>query len=166
MIIHLFILILKFILYREIIIYMKLEIKQSYTVNGVEYSSLQEAKKAAGIIDIPKEKNKPQMMRSLQLIDVSNLKISEYMGKMSLQDGHDLAALMSNENIKFWIPSYHEMVALVQNEKTNDWNDCDNYWTSTQDSFSTYVFYNKRINQFEDIFPDLKLGIRFLFKEI
>jgi hypothetical protein len=72
---------------------------------------------------------------------------------------------MSNQNIKFWIPSYHETVSLVQNEKTNDWNDCDSYWTSTQDSFSTYVFYNKRINQFEDIFPDLKLGIRFLFKE-
>jgi len=121
---------------------MKLEIKQSYVVNGIEYSSLQEAKKAAGIIDTPKEKNKPQMMRSLQLIDVSNLKISEYRGKMSLQDGHDLAALMSNQNIKFWIPSYHETVSLVQNEKTNDWNDCNSYWTSTQDSFSTYVFYN------------------------
>jgi hypothetical protein len=144
---------------------MKLEIKQSYTVNGIEYSSLQEAKKAIGIIDIPKEKNKPQTIRSSQLINVSNLKVSEYMGKMSLQDGHDLAALMSNQNIKFWIPSYHETVSLVQNEKTNDWNDCDSYWTSTQDSFSTYVFYNKRINQFEDIFPDLKLGIRFLFKE-
>lgn len=147
---------------------MKLQIKETYKVNGIEYTSLQDARKAAGLILSPSErkiKSENSINIPFQLINISDFKISEFMGKMTLKDANDLAQLMSNEKIKFWVPSYSEMISLVQNEKTSDWNDCVSYWTSTIYNYSTYIFYNKNSNEFEDIFPDLKLGIRFLFKE-
>ena len=148
---------------------MKLQIKETYKVNGIEYSSLEEAKKAAGIISPPSTRirtSETSQSKPFQIIDVSNYKISEYMGKMTLKDANELAKAMSNENITFWVPSYSERIALVQNHKTQNWNDCENYWTSSPFEFSTCIFYNQRLNEFEDIFPDLKLGVRFLFKEV
>lgn len=147
---------------------MKLQIKETYKVNGIEYTSLEEAKKAAGIISpqgLKIKNNETRVIKHFQIVDVSNYKISEYMGKMSLKDAQQLGQAMSNENIKFWVPSYSEMHALVQNGKTNDWKDHESYWTSSIFEYSTYIFYNSRLKRFDDIFPDLKLGVRFLFKE-
>lgn len=147
---------------------MKLQIKETYKVNGIEYTSLEEAKKAAGIVSsqgLKIKNNEKTIIKPFQIIDVSNYKISEYMGKMSLTNAESLAKMMSNESIKFWVPNYSEMNALVQNGKTENWKDHENYWTSSIFEYSTYIFYNSRLKKFEDIFPDIKLGVRFLFKE-
>ena len=147
---------------------MKLQIKETYKVNGIEYTSLEEAKKAAGISSLPKgryKKDNSDFNKPFQIIDTSNYKISEYMGKMSLKDANELAKAMSNENIKFWVPSYSEMISLIQNGRTQNWNDHEKYWTSTVYVYITYCSYNSRLKEFEDSFPDVKLGVRFLFKE-
>lgn len=143
---------------------MKLDYKKTYLVNGIEYTSLEEAKKAAGIVSTPKEKKDKTTILS-NLVDFSKISISDYMGKMNLNDALELAELMSDEKIKYWVPSQQEMISLVHNNKTSDWNETDSYWTSSKYKFSTHLIYNQKIKEFEDIFPDLKFGVRFLFKE-
>lgn len=143
---------------------MKLDYKKTYLVNGIEYTSIEEAKKAAGIVTPPKEKKDKTIILS-NLIDFSKIGISQYMGKMNLNDALELAELMSNEKIKYWVPSQQEITSLVYNNKTQDWTETHTYWTSSKYKFSTYITYNQTAKEFEDIFPDLKLGVRFLFKE-
>ena len=143
---------------------MKLDFKKTYLVNGIEYTSLEEAKKAAGIFPVPKEKkDKTSLLNSM--IDISKMNVSSYMGKMTLDDAIALAESMSNETVKYWVPSQQEMISLVHNNKITDWDETDTYWTSSKYKHSTYITFNCRLKEFDDIFSDLKYGVRFLFKE-
>jgi hypothetical protein len=143
---------------------MKLDFKKTYLVNGIEYTSLEEARKAAGILSVPKEKkDKTSILKSM--IDISKMNVSPYMGKMTLYDAISLADSMSNEKINYWVPSQQEMISLVHNNKITDWNETDIYWTSSKYKHSTYIIFNCRLKEFDDIFSDLKYGVRFLFKE-
>jgi hypothetical protein len=145
---------------------MNLELKRIYRVNGIEYSSLEEGKKAIEQVNPVKSQDRNSLKKSFQIVSLENTKISEYMGKMNLEEANKLALLMSNNSIKFWVPSYSEMVSLLSNNKTDNWKDTDKYWTSSIFHFSTYIFYDSQSKEFDDIFPDLKLGVRFLFKEL
>lgn len=149
---------------------MKLEIKEVYLVNGVEYTSLHEAKTAQNqTIDASPES--AQKVRNFEMIpiyerDVSEITFYQRIFKdVSLMDIVDIRQSLSNSDYRFVLPTYSEIKAMEKINRFPYGLAQGEYWTSTRFLYNTYISYEYEKNKYNDIYPQYKRDAFFLIKE-
>jgi hypothetical protein len=148
---------------------MKLEIKETYVVDGIQYSSLTEAKVARNRnvepIDDEQKRNNFSMIPIYER-DVSELVFYQKTFKnLSLLEVIELRQQISNEKYRFVLPTYSEIKAMEKiNRFPYDLPESE-YWTSTRFLYNTYISYDSGKRKFNDIYPQYKADCFFLIKE-
>jgi hypothetical protein len=149
---------------------MKLQLKETYKVNGIEYSSLEEARRAMNNLVENNSNDDPIRISNFKQIPVYNLDVSELVfypkvfKNLSLLDVIELRQQMSNEKHRFVLPTYSEIISMIKINRLPNIENGD-YWTSTRFLYNTYITYKHGKNQYGDIYPQDKAHCFFLIKE-
>ena len=150
---------------------MKLEIKEVYIVDGKEYNSIQEARSAKNFFVTQNIEESPQKVINFSKIkiydvDVLNLKFHDQIFEsIDLLNIVNLRQQLSNENYRYVLPTYSEIVQMKKlNIFPNSIPDGE-YWTSTRFLYNTYISYDNKNNRYNDIYPQYKRNAFFLIKE-
>jgi len=149
---------------------MKLQIKETYTVNGVQYSSLAEAKAAQNkdVIFSPDTEQKRINFSMIPIYerDVSELVFYDKIFKgVSLLEIVELRQRMSNERYRFVLPTYSEIKAMEKINRFPFQLPEGEYWTSTRFLYNTYISYEYGKRKYNDIFAQYKRDAFFIIKE-
>lgn len=150
---------------------MKLQIKETYIVDGIQYSSLTEAKAARNRINPFNEIEESQKRSNFLMIPVYERDVSEIVfyqkifKRVTLLDVVELRHKLSNEKYRFVLPTYSEIKAMEKiNRFPYDFPDGE-YWTSTRFIYNTYISYDSKNKKYNDIYPQYKADCFFLIKE-
>lgn len=150
---------------------MKLEIKEVYVVDGKEYGSIYEARMAKNnisnfISDESNQKKQNFSMIKIYDVDVSNLNFhKKVFENVDLLKIVQLRQELSNDDYRFVLPTYSEIVHLEKLNLLPDWMVPSEYWTSTRFLYNTYISYDSKYKRFNDIHVQYKRNAFFLIKE-
>lgn len=149
---------------------MKLELKQVYTVGGIQYNSKEEAHRAMynlmenNLNDDPVRKSNWNQIPVYD-VDVSELVFYQKVFKnFSLQEVVDLREQLSNDKYRFVLPTYSEIKAMIKINRFPEIEEGE-YWTSTRFLYNTYITYKHGKDQYGDIYPQNQAHCFFLIKE-
>ena len=149
---------------------MKLEVKEVYLVNGVEYSSLHEARSAQNrTIDASPESS--QKVLNFAMIPIYERDVSEItfyekiFENVSLLDIIEIRQSLSNSEYRFVLPTYSEIKGIEKINRFPYGLPQGEYWTSTRFLYNTYISYEYGKNKYNDIYPQYRRDAFFLIKE-
>jgi hypothetical protein len=135
---------------------MKLEVKEVYLVNGVQYSSLHEARSAQNrTIDVsPESSQKASNFAMIPIYerDVSEITFYEKIFEdVSLLDIIEIRQSLSNSEYRFVLPTYSEIKGMEKINRFPYGLPRGEYWTSTRFLYNTYISYEYGKNKYNDI---------------
>jgi len=149
---------------------MKLEVKEVFLVNGVEYSSLHEARSAQNrTIDASPES--AQKVLNFAMIPIYERDVSEItfykkiFENVSLMDIIEIRQSLSNSDHRFVLPTYSEIKSMEKINRFPYGLPRGEYWTSTRFLYNTYISYEYGKNKYNDIYPQYRRNAFFFIKE-
>jgi hypothetical protein len=149
---------------------LKLQIKEKYIVNGIEYDSLAEAKMAkSSNEDVSPESHQKTLNFSkipIHRVDVSELQFHQEIFKnVSLLDVIEIRQKLSNDQHRFVLPTYSELKEMENINRFPLNIPQGEYWTSTKFLYNTYISYEFGKRKFNDIYPQYRRDAFFIIKE-
>lgn len=150
---------------------MKLEIKEVYIVDGKEYNSIQEARAAKNLFvhqNIEESTQKKYNFSLIKIYDVNVLNLNfhgQIFENVDLLKIVNLRQELSNDQYRFVLPTYSEIVQLKKLNIFPSWIPEGEYWTSTRFLYNTYISYDHKNNRYNDIYPQYRRNAFFLIKE-